>query len=382
MRKQLITLSKCQLKIVIMTVLWAVFNSPTASADRIRSTTQLFSERTDPGQSWDASASAKYQRHDGEWVHVGEGEEFPSDYNNINAHDDDPTMPPPNLSMPGQSNWRHDVQIDLYSAGTRWSADTWEGSNEWGSVTGPGVSTNTGVAVDLRYTGDNFWDTSLRVMANAGADAYLAKVYTDLSETWGAEDTNVSAGASGNASVGASAKARGAIDINRNRMDVTSNANALLGAKALGKLKAAAQLCYLMVESILRGDASAGIGGHIGGTFKVEWSQLKVQVAGNIGATLGLGAGAGANVIVDLSELANDKQKVFDCLKNRLGQLKDAAVAGGQSLVSAAGEALQNGGNWAYDQFVKAKDAVDSMTVDVVDELLNWLNTPDVCGIL
>jgi len=344
----------------------AVFLVPTASADRIRSSAKVYETNSKPGQSWDTSAAAEYQRVDGQWVKA------------------DSTKPTTRDTPETKSNWRHDVKVDLASAADRWSVEAWEASNEYGKLTGPGASANANAAADLQYSGNNLLDTRLRLSASAGAEAHLASAEGKVNQTWGSKkDTNVGVGVKGEASVLAEAKAKALAAINRNELNLNGALEAFAGAKASAKIPIAARLCYLLIESVLKGEASAGIGGKLTGQFKVEWSQMKAQLSGKAAATLGLGAGAGVAVNIDLSKLVNDRAAVLDCLKGKLNGLAEDAMAAGQSLLSTTQELAQSGVAWAekevMTQYDRATTAINDASSFVVNQLFQWFN-PDPCG--
>jgi hypothetical protein len=187
----------------------------------------------------------------------------------------------------------------------------------------------------------------------------------------------------GEASVLAEAKAKALAAINRNELNLNGALEAFAGAKASAKIPIAARLCYLLIESVLKGEASAGIGGKLTGQFKVEWSQMKAQLSGKAAATLGLGAGAGVAVNIDLSKLVNDRAAVLDCLKGKLNGLAEDAMAAGQSLLSTTQELAQSGVAWAekevMTQYDRATTAINDASSFVVNQLFQWFN-PDPCG--
>jgi len=363
---QLIRPARSQrLTAALIVALCAVFLVPSASADRIRSSATLFSGKSDPGQSWDSNAAAEYQRVDGQWVKA------------------DSAKPTSRDTPATKSDWKHDVQVDLFGAGDGWSAEVWEASNEYGKITGPGASANAKATGELNYSGDNLLDTRLRLSASAGAEAHLASAEGKVDGTWGSDDTNVGIGVNGKASVLAEAKASALATINRNEFDLNGALEAFAGAKASAKIPLAARLCYLLIESVLKGEASAGIGGKLTGKFKVEWSQMKAQLSGKAAATLGLGAGAGVAVNIDFSKLASNPDAVLDCLKGKLDTLAEEAMAAGQSLLSTTQELAQSGVAWAEKEVMtqvdRATTAINDASSFVVNQLFQWLN-PDPCS--
>ena len=354
-----------RLTAALIVALCAVFLVPTASADKIKSSAKVYQTQIKPGQSWDSDASAAYERVDGQWVKADSGK---------------PAVPA--QSQP-KSNWKHDVQVGLYSTGESWSAEVWEASNEYGKVTGPGASANAKASSDLKYSGDNLLDTRLHLSASAGAEAHLATAEGKVNDTWGSEADNVGVGVNGKAGVLAEAKAGALAALNRNELGLNATLEAFAGAKASAKLPLAARLCYLLIESVLKGEASAGIGGKLTGKFKVEWSQMKAQISGKAAATLGLGAGAGVGVSIDFSKLANDPQAVLDCLKGKLDTLADEAMAAGQTLLSTGRDLAYTGAAWAekkvMTQVDRATKAVSSGYSFVTNKIGQFFN-PSPCS--
>jgi hypothetical protein len=114
----------------------------------------------------------------------------------------------------------------------------------------------------------------------------------------------------------------------------------------------------------LKGEVSAGAGAKATGTIQVDWAKGTAKISGELAATLGLGAGAGAEITIDISALISDPGAVADCLLDGLEELASAAIELGGDLVDAAGQALSDAGSAIASGTSRAVEAVGGALSD------------------
>lgn len=89
-------------------------------------------------------------------------------------------------------------------------------------------------------------------------------------------------------------------------MHYLGKAEAFAGIK--GEIKTKFDIGSFITLSV-KGEASAGVGGKVEGTFKIE--NGKLTISAEVAATLGIGVGGGVEVEIDFAELA---QSIVDAI--------------------------------------------------------------------
>lgn len=213
----------------------------------------------------------------------------------------------------------------------------------------------------------------VKVSATAMGKAYLIRGKLEgTAQLLGDAETGLSITGKVDARVGVEGVVGGSVVVNKEKIALGGSAQAFAGAKAFGQVPLTATLCKLAATGRIKGEVSAGIGGTASGTVEVDWSSLKVKVSGSLAATLGLGAGVGGDVYVDLSELVDDPSAVLDCLKDKALALANAALDKGGQLVDAAGDAIVAGADIVADGAKTAANAVADKATSIASNIYNW----------
>ncbi len=149
--------------------------------------------------------------------------------------------------------------------------------------------------------------------------------------------------------VGVEGKLSGTAKVGKEGVALEAKAEVFAGAKAMGQIPLTISLCKMKATGRIRGEVSAGAGAKAVGTIKIDWAKGTATISGELAATLGLGAGVGADVVIDLQELVKDPAAVGECLLDGVKELASAAVELGGDLVDAAGSALATAGEAIVD---------------------------------
>lgn len=264
------------------------------------------------------------------------------------------------------------INANLYADGVSGRADVWSGTAQ--SDAGDKVTLSTLGADGKAGYEVGVGNGKVRLAGEISGKAYLVRLEAETRKgELGDETLGVTIQAKGDAFVGGEAGAKGEFKFDKSGILTEVKAEAFLGGKAEGEIPLTVSLCYMKGSGKVKGQVSYGIGGEVRGTFEIDWVNMKATLSGELAATLGLGAGADAEVSVDLSALVKDPGKVAECLLEKLKDLGEAALQAGTDLVVATaqvasdvGDALVDAGDAAVDALASgldtAKDAVSSLT--------------------
>jgi hypothetical protein len=206
-------------------------------------------------------------------------------------------------------------------------------------------------------------DGTYGVAGSVGGRAYLLKAQAETTRLGvGDADLGLHIQAKGYGIVGVEGELHGTATAGKEGVTLEAKAEVFAGAKANGQIPLTLSLCKMKATGRLKGEVSAGAGAKAVGTIKIDWAKGTATVSGELAATLGLGAGLGADVVIDLSALVKDPGAVADCLLDGVKELASSAVELGGDLVDAAGQALSTAGEAIAD----AADTVGSAIADGV----------------
>jgi hypothetical protein len=225
----------------------------------------------------------------------------------------------------------------------------------------------------------------LKVSGTAIGKAYLIRGKLEgTAQLLGDEETGVSITGKVDARVGVEGVAGASVVATKEKVAVSGSLQAFAGAKAFGQVPLTATLCKLAATGRVKGEVSAGIGGTASGVLEIDWSSLKVKISGSLAATLGLGAGVGGDIYVDLSELVDDPMAVINCLKGKAKHLALKALAAGGQLVDAAIDVAEAGVDLAVDGAKalnrgarRAASAVGNKASSIASGIYNWFAGDD-----
>lgn|GEM_PF-5205649 len=228
------------------------------------------------------------------------------------------------------------TNVDLYTAGAKTSDAVW-GVGDWGG-------SNFSV---LGYEGLAYGSVSTdgkSLSATGGVSGKAWAVRAKLNETYatfGDDELGAKLGIYVDARVGAEAGTSATAKVSLEGVGLSGNVNAFAGAKVDGWLPVSISFCYLSSEGRLKGQLSAGIGGTASASVEIDWANLEVKLSTELAGTLGLGAGAGGEVRINLGALISDPGKVADCLLDKLQDLGEMALEAGEMLVDTAGAVIE-----------------------------------------
>ncbi len=263
-------------------------------------------------------------------------------------------------------------EVHLYGDSVKGDANVWGIGDDKNNLKVLGVDGIAGYTVGYK--------DGLKVSGTAMGKAYLIRGKLEgTKQLLGDQETGLSITGKLDARVGVEGVAGADIVVNKQKVAVGGSLAGFAGAKAFGQVPLTATLCKLAATGRLKGEVSAGIGGTASGTIEVDWSSLKVKVSGSLAGTLGLGAGVGGDVYVDLSELVDDPMAVINCLKGKAKDLALKALAAGEALVDAAVDVAEAGVDLAIegaqklnDGLSRAKTAVTNKVASVASGIYNW----------
>jgi len=256
-------------------------------------------------------------------------------------------------------------ELHVYGDSVQGDAEVWGIGDDKNNLKVLGVDGLAGYTVGYK--------DGLKVSGTAMGKAYLIRGKLEgTAQLLGDEETGLSITGKVDARVGVEGVAGADIVVNKEKVAVGGSLQGFAGAKAFGQVPLTATLCKLAATGRVKGEVSAGIGGTASGTIEVDWSSLKVKVSGSLAATLGLGAGVGGDVFVDLSELVDDPSAVLNCLKDKAIAVAEAAIEKGGELVDAAGDAIVAGADIVADGAKKAANAVADKATSIASGIYNW----------
>ncbi|GAA4826585.1 hypothetical protein GCM10025787_00180 [Saccharopolyspora rosea] len=246
--------------------------------------------RRDKEKKWDKEKKKEVEKDPGGWQRQTGGSSFKREYGNPG----DGLITDDLKGVLGQLGIDTSESTVAASAGVDFAHGSLAGSFNNGTISGSGKLDGSMLGANAEA---HAGASALGVSAGASAEAYLAKGHAEGEVKAGP----ASAKGSGDAMVGAAAKADGQVTW----AGAQGKAEAFAGARATGDVSAE----VAGVGAGVHAEGWAGAGAEASGQFGMG-SDGKFHVGGSVGLGLGLGGKVGFNVSVDPGEVAHSVQSV------------------------------------------------------------------------